>query len=85
MTDVPSDTAASRANVTLRPETSELPSDDRRTVLREIGVRWYKFSDYDLSALTDRDDLVSQLMTKYRLDEVQARRDVDALLKGRRI
>lgn len=82
MTIAPSNPAASAGNATPPADTS---ADERQIVLEDIGARWYKFSEYDLSALTGRDDLVSQLMAKYRLDKVQAQRDTDALLKGRRI
>jgi hypothetical protein len=44
-----------------------------------------KFSDQDLSALKDNDDLVTQRAAKYGLDKAQAQRDVDLLLKGRQI
>jgi uncharacterized protein YjbJ (UPF0337 family) len=37
----------------------------------------------DLSALKGKDDLVSQVQTRYGLNKEQALRDVDALLKGR--
>jgi len=44
-----------------------------------------KFSEQDFSALKGNDDLVNQVVAKYGLEEAQAQRDVDALLKGRDI
>jgi hypothetical protein len=51
----------------------------------EVGAKWDKFSDQDLSALKGKDDLVTQIVAKYSLERGQAQRDVDALLKGRQI
>jgi hypothetical protein len=50
----------------------------KQTVCNEIRSKWGKFSDQDLSALKDNDDLVTQLAAKYGLDKAQAQRDVDA-------
>jgi hypothetical protein len=57
----------------------------RQIVLKEVGAKWGKFSEQDLSALKSKDDLVTQVVTKYSLEKGQAQRDVDALLKGRPI
>jgi nucleotidyltransferase/DNA polymerase involved in DNA repair len=67
---------------TAKPEAT---ADARQIVLKEIGSKWNKFSEQDLSTLKDRDDLVTQVIAKYSLDKAQAQRDVDALLKGRHI
>jgi hypothetical protein len=58
-------------------------SENRPIVLKEIHAKWNKFSDQELSALRNRDDVVKQVEAKYSLDKAQAQRDVDALLKGR--
>jgi hypothetical protein len=63
----------------------EAAARTRQTVCNEIRSKWGKFSDQDLSALKDNDDLVTQLAVKYGLDKAQAQRDVDALMKGRQI
>jgi len=60
-------------------------ADAKQIVLKEIGSKWNKFSEQDLSALKSTDDLVTQVVAKYGLDKAQAQRDVDALLKGRQI
>jgi hypothetical protein len=57
----------------------------RQTVCNEIRSKWGEFSDQDLSALKDNDDVVTQRAAKYGLDKAQAQRDVDALMKGRQI
>jgi hypothetical protein len=57
--------------------------ETKQIILKEIGAKWSKFSEQDLSTLKSKDDLVSQVASKYSLDKVQAQRDVDALMKGR--
>jgi hypothetical protein len=64
------------------PETA---AQTRQMILKEVGAKWSKFSQQDLSALKGKDDLVTQVVAKYSLDKAQAQRDVDALLKGRQI
>ena len=65
--------------------TPAAPGETRQIVLKEIGAKWGKFSEQDLSALKNKDDLVSQVVAKYSIEKGQAQRDVDALLKGRPI
>jgi hypothetical protein len=65
-----------------KPETA---ADTRQIVLKDIGAKWGKFSEQELSALKSKDDLVTQVVSKYSLEKDQAQRDVDALLKGRQI
>jgi uncharacterized protein YjbJ (UPF0337 family) len=60
-------------------------SASRQIILKEIGAKWGKFSEQNLSELKGKDDLVAQVVEKYGLEKGQARRDVDALLKGRQI
>jgi predicted Mrr-cat superfamily restriction endonuclease len=60
-------------------------SETRQFVLKEIEATWGKFSEQDLSALKNKDDLVTQLVAKYGREKSQAQRDVDALLKGRQL
>jgi hypothetical protein len=60
-------------------------TETKQIVLKEIGAKWSKFSEKELSALTGKDDLVTQVVAKYGLEKPQAQRDVDALLKGRQI
>jgi hypothetical protein len=76
MTNVASNSAGTK------PQT---PAEIRQIVLREIGAKWSKFSEQDLSALKNKGDVVTQVVAKYSLDKAQAQRDVDALMKGRHI
>jgi hypothetical protein len=76
-----SSNAASNTNATAGQSAAEA----KQIILKEIGSKWSKFSEQDLSALKDRDDLVTQVVAKYGLEKSQAQRDVDALMKGRQI
>jgi hypothetical protein len=58
---------------------------EKQIVLKEIGAKWGKFSEQELSALKNKDDLVTQIVAKYGLEKSQAQRDVDALMKGHQI
>jgi hypothetical protein len=69
------------AGVAITPTAAET----KQIVLKDIRAKWGKFSEQDLSALKDKDDLVTQIVAKYALDKAQAQRDVDAVLKGRQI
>ena len=60
---------------------AETSTKTRQIVLKEIGAKWNKLSEQDLSALKNKDDVVA----KYGLDKAQAQRDVDALMRGRHI
>jgi division protein CdvB (Snf7/Vps24/ESCRT-III family) len=60
-------------------------SESKKLILKDIGAKWGKFSEDELGALKDKDDLVTQIVTKYSLDKAQALRDVDTVLKGRQI
>jgi len=51
----------------------------------DIQAKWGKFSATEVAAIKDKDDLVSQIQTKYSLDKSQAQRDVDAFAKGRQL
>ena len=65
--------------------THEQAAATKQIVLKEIEVKWNKFSKHDLSVLKNKDDLVTQVVAKYGLEKATAQRDVDALLKGRAI
>jgi uncharacterized protein YjbJ (UPF0337 family) len=57
--------------------------ENRKIFVNELCAKWRKFSEQDLAALKGKDDLVSQVQTRYGLNKEQAHRDDDALLKGR--
>jgi hypothetical protein len=76
MTNVASTPAAAK------PETA---AETRQIVLRDIGAKWSKFSEQDLSAFKNKDDVVAAVVAKYGLEKTQAQRDVEGLMKGRHI
>jgi hypothetical protein len=51
----------------------------------EIAAKWSKFSAADVTALKTKDDLVSQVQSKYQLDRTQAQKDVDTFANGRQL
>jgi hypothetical protein len=59
--------------------------DQKNAVMKEICSKWSKFSEQDVTAMKGKDDLVSQVVTKYGFPQTQAQTEVDALLKGRQI
>jgi len=61
------------------------PAEAKQILLKDIGAKWSKFSEQELSALKNKDDLVTQVVAKYSIDKSQAQRDVDAVMKGRQI
>lgn len=61
------------------------PVESKQILLKDIGAKWSKFSEQELGALKSKDDLITQVVTKYSLDKAQAQRDVDAVMKGRHI
>jgi hypothetical protein len=83
MANPSSNTTGSNANAT--SATPPTAAETRQIVLNEIGSKWNKFSAQDLSALKNKDDLITQVVAKYGLETAQAQRDVDAMLKGRQI
>jgi hypothetical protein len=80
MSNTPSNAATSKPTAA-----AATAAETRQIVLKEIGSKWNKFSEQDLSKLKTRDDLVTQVVAKYSLEKGQASRDVDTLLKGRQI
>jgi division protein CdvB (Snf7/Vps24/ESCRT-III family) len=60
-------------------------AESKQILLKDIGAKWSKFSQQELSALKSKDDLINQVVTKYSLEKAQVQRDVDAVMKGRQI
>jgi len=73
------------ANQNVDPAKAGNAGENKQILLKDIGAKWNKFSEQELSALKNRDDLVDQVVAKYSLDKAQAQREVDAVMKGRRI
>lgn len=57
--------------------------DGKQLLMKDIAAKWTKFSEPEIAALKNRDDLVTGVQSKYSLDASQAGREVDGLLKGR--
>jgi hypothetical protein len=66
---------------------NQLPSDAASNpgMRGDIQKKWAKFSAQEVSALKSKDDLVTQVQTKYVLDKATAQRDVDEFAKGRQL
>jgi hypothetical protein len=62
-----------------------VPNSDPMSMRSEIAAKWGRFSPAEITALKSNDDLVSQIQSKYSLDEAQAQRDVDAFANGRQL
>ena len=60
-------------------------SDAKTALLKDIRVKWGKFTEQELTGLKNNEDLVSHVIAKYGLDKAQAQRDVDQLRAGRDI
>lgn len=63
----------------------DVREDDRErdALLNALASKWKRFSRQELRLLEGSDDLVGQIVARYGVEEVVARRDVDALLDGR--
>jgi hypothetical protein len=65
------------------PASANPAQESKQLLMKEIQAKWSKFSEPEIAALTNRDQLVTQVQSKYSLDATQAGREVDSLLKGR--
>ena len=57
----------------------------RADVLKEIALRWSRFSTHELAAITTNDQLVHAIMRKCGVGHEPAQRDVDTLMAGRNL
>ncbi len=51
----------------------------------DIIQKWSKFTSAEVAALKDKDELVTNIQSKYSLEKSIAQRDVDAFAKGRQL
>jgi hypothetical protein len=72
-------------NATATEGSAQQNPEQKQAVLKDISAKWSKFSEQDVSALKGKADLVSQVVAKYGIPQVQAQNEVDALLKGRQL
>ncbi len=70
---------------TAAPASASTSAETKQILLKDIGAKWGKFSEQELGALKNKDDLVTQVVAKYSIDKMQAQKDVDAVMKGRQI
>ena len=49
-----------------------MPADTKQIVLKDIGAKWSKFSEQELGALKNNDELVSQVVAKYSIGQAQS-------------
>jgi hypothetical protein len=49
------------------------PAEAKHILLKDIGAKWGKFSEQELGALKNKDDLVTQLVAKYSIDNRRPR------------
>lgn len=68
---------------TVNSSTQQTSAETNKIILKDIKAKWDKFSEQDLTALKNKDELVTQVMSKYNVEKPHAVRDVDALLQGR--
>ena len=61
------------------------PAEAKQMLLKDISSKWGKFSEQELGALKNKDDLITQVVAKYSIDKAQAQREVDSVMKGRQI
>jgi hypothetical protein len=59
------------------------PALQKRALLADIGGKWGKFTEQELSDLKSGDDLATKVAAKYGLAPDVAQRDVTVLLNGR--
>ena len=57
--------------------------EGKQLLMKDIASKWSKFSETEIAALKNRDELVTGVQSKYSLDAGQAGREVDGVLKGR--
>jgi hypothetical protein len=77
--------AASKALADGNVASPDGSAETGRTVRREVGAKWDRLSEQDLTALKGRDDLVQKIVSRYGIETSEAQRDVDLVLKGRHI
>ena len=68
------------------PQSNATPAPSNTPGMREeIAQKWPKFTTQDVAALKSKEDLITEVQSKYALDRAQARRDVDTFAKGRQL
>ena len=73
------------AVVAATPQEQARISETKQALLKDIRLKWGKFSDQELTDLKSNDELVTQIVAKYGLEKMTAQRDADTLRAGRDI
>ncbi len=75
--------------MTTSPDAPSDRLDSRIRAMRslhiDIRTRWPRFTDFELGALANTEDLVNQVAIKYGLERTRARSEVAGVLRGRRV
>jgi hypothetical protein len=85
MTDRPANARTGSGNDSPRMQDQPHRAAIKQALLKDIRVKWGKFTEQELARLRNNDDLVRHVVAKYGLDEAHAQRAVDALRAGRNI
>ncbi len=85
MTNQPNNAGTGGGSDMSKPQQQDQGPEAKRALLKDIRVKWSKFTDQELSDLKSNDDLVSHVVAKYGLDKAEAQRNVDELRAGRNI
>jgi hypothetical protein len=85
MTNQPTNAGTGAGNSSPKMQAQTQHADVKTALLKDIRVKWGKFTELELTGLKNNDDLVSHVIAKYGLEKAQAQRDVDTLRAGRNI
>jgi hypothetical protein len=85
MTNQPTSAGTGAGSGSPKMQNQAQGGDVKQALLKDIRVKWGKFTEQELSGLKNNDDLVSHVIAKYGLEKAQAQRDVDTLRAGRDI
>ena len=68
-----------------KPQQQDQGTEAKQGLLKDIRMKWDKFTDQELTDLKSNDDLVSHVVSKYGIEQAEAQRNVDELRSGRNI
>lgn len=85
MTNQPTSATGANSNAVPKVQEKSHGPEIKQALLKDIRVKWDKFTELELSSLKNNADLVSQVVAKYGLEKDKAQRDVDVLRAGRNI
>ena len=68
-----------------KPQQQDQGAEAKQALLKDIRVKWSKFTEQELGDLKSNDDLVSHVVAKYGVEKAEAQRNVDEVCAGRNI